>query len=87
MRALHVPGTADSRSHTEASAGTNAYAVVMYSCNATTGQCALDPRGTQAPGECIATCKCITPNNCGQLNGTAACGRVLTGCNVLQRLL
>jgi hypothetical protein len=31
---------------------------VMYSCNATTGQCAQDAHGTQAPGDCIATCTC-----------------------------
>ena len=30
---------------------------VMYKCNPASGQCAADPSGTQAPGECIATCK------------------------------
>jgi hypothetical protein len=46
----------------------------------------LDPRGTQAPGECIATCKGIVPHNCGQLNGTVACGTVIiNGCNVCDR--
>ena len=58
---------------------------VMFSCNATTGQCAADPHGSQAPGDCIATCTCTAPNNCGQLNGTAACGTVLAGCNVCDR--
>jgi hypothetical protein len=57
-------------------------APVMYSCNSTTGQCNFDPRGSLSPGECIAACKCIVPNNCGQLNNTAHCGAVLTGCNV-----
>ena len=59
--------------------------LVMYSCNAATGQCAEDPKGTQSPGECISTCKCVTPHNCGQLNGTVACNKVITGCN-LQRV-
>ena len=39
--------------------------------------------GALAPGECIASCKCVTPHNCGQLNGTASCGDVLDGCNAL----
>ena len=56
--------------------------LVMYSCNAATGQCAKDPRGTQSPGECINTCKCVTPHNCGQLNGTVGCKKDITGCNV-----
>jgi hypothetical protein len=30
---------------------------IMLSCNAATGQCVLDPKGSQSPGECIATCK------------------------------
>jgi hypothetical protein len=30
---------------------------VMYTCDQASGQCAADPAGTQAPGECIATCK------------------------------
>jgi hypothetical protein len=54
---------------------------VMYSCNTTTGQCAEDPKGTQAPGECIATCKCVVPNNCGQLNCTTLCNAPVSGCN------
>jgi hypothetical protein len=55
---------------------------VMYSCNAATGNCAEDPHGTQSPGECIATCKCVTPHNCGQHNNTIACNNPVTGCNV-----
>jgi hypothetical protein len=55
---------------------------VMYSCNTATGQCAPDPLGSQSPGGCIASCKCVTPHNCGQLNGTAACGEVITTCDV-----
>jgi hypothetical protein len=55
---------------------------VMYSCNASTGYCAADPRGSLSPGECIANCKCITQHNCGQLNGTVACGADITKCNV-----
>jgi hypothetical protein len=33
----------------------------MYSCNATAGQCVLDPdpEGSLSPGECIASCKCV----------------------------
>jgi hypothetical protein len=54
----------------------------MYSCNATTGQCAEDPSGSLPPGPCIAACKCIMPHNCGQLNGTMACGKPVGGCNV-----
>jgi hypothetical protein len=54
----------------------------MYSCNATIGQCVLDPEGSLSPGECIAGCKCVVPHNCGQLNNTAACGTIITGCNV-----
>jgi hypothetical protein len=34
---------------------------VMYSCNATTGQCSPDPTGSLSPGECIATCKSPPP--------------------------
>jgi hypothetical protein len=30
---------------------------IMLSCNAATGQCVLDPKGSQSPGEYIATCK------------------------------
>ena len=55
---------------------------VMYSCNASTGYCAADPRGSLSPGECITNCKCITQHNCGQLNGTVACGADITKCNV-----
>jgi hypothetical protein len=55
----------------------------MYSCNA--GQCVLDPHGTQSPGECIATCTCVVPHNCGQLNGTVACNTPFTGCNVCDK--
>jgi hypothetical protein len=40
---------------------TPAPAPVMYSCNATVGQCKLDPKGSQSPGECIATCTSPTP--------------------------
>jgi hypothetical protein len=54
----------------------------MYSCNATVGQCVLDPKGSLSPGDCIASCKCATPYNCGQLNGTVACGKVITTCSV-----
>jgi hypothetical protein len=34
---------------------------VMYSCDSATGRCAAGPNGTQAPGECIATCKVVPP--------------------------
>jgi hypothetical protein len=54
----------------------------MFSCDQTTGRCVPDPHGTQAPGDCISTCQCVTSHNCGQLNGTASCGAVLAGCNV-----
>jgi hypothetical protein len=54
----------------------------MYSCDSTTGQCKLDPEGSLSPGDCIVSCKCVVPHNCGQLNNTAACGAVLTHCNV-----
>ena len=54
----------------------------MCSCNSATGQCNLNPQGSLSPGECISTCKCVTPHNWGQLNGTAACGKILSGCNV-----
>jgi hypothetical protein len=57
----------------------------MYSCNTLTGQCAADPHGTQSPGDCISTCKCATPHNCGQLNGTVACNKDITGCNVCDK--
>jgi hypothetical protein len=52
-----------------------------YSCN-TGGQCYLDSKGTQTAGECTDSCKCIEPHNCGQLNGTTVCGKVVTTCNV-----
>jgi hypothetical protein len=58
---------------------------VMYSCNATVGQCVLDPEGSLSPGECIATCTCVTPHNCGQLNGTSWCNTQVTKCNVCDR--
>ena len=35
--------------------------LIMYSCNAKTGQCAQDPAGTLSPGECIATCTIAPP--------------------------
>jgi hypothetical protein len=54
----------------------------MYSCNTTAGQCAPDPEGSLSPGECIATCKCVVPHNCGQLNGTTLCNTPIIGCNV-----
>jgi hypothetical protein len=54
----------------------------MYSCNTTAGQCAPDPEGSLSPGECIATCKCVVPHNCGQLNGTTLCNTTISGCNV-----
>jgi hypothetical protein len=45
----------------------------------------LDPAGSLSPGECIAACKCVTPHNCGQLNNTASCGAIVTGCNVCDK--
>ena len=53
----------------------------MYSCNATAG-CVVDPKGSLSPGECITSCKCVVPHNCGQLNSTVACGTATAGCNV-----
>jgi hypothetical protein len=55
---------------------------IMYSCNTTAGQCVVDPEGSLSLGKCNATCECVVPHNCGQLNNTAACGAVITGCNV-----
>jgi hypothetical protein len=54
----------------------------MYSCNSTVGRCVADPRGSMSPAQCIDNCKCITPHNCGQLNGTVRCGEVVTKCSV-----
>jgi hypothetical protein len=34
---------------------------MLYSCNTTSGRCAEDPKGTQSPGDCIATCKVHPP--------------------------
>jgi N-acetylneuraminic acid mutarotase len=53
-----------------------------YSCNTTSGRCELAPNGTEAAQDCIATCECVAPHNCGYLNGTMQCGAVLAGCNV-----
>jgi hypothetical protein len=53
-----------------------------YSCNTTEGQCVLTPNGTETAEDCIGTCRCVAPHNCGQLNGTMQCGAVLAGCNV-----
>ena len=54
----------------------------MFSCNATVGRCVADSHGSQKPADCIDTCKCVTPHNCGQRNNTVACGVVVPGCNV-----
>jgi hypothetical protein len=54
----------------------------LYSCNSATGQCALDPKGSQSADDCIAGCKCATPHNCGTHNNTIACNQPITGCNV-----
>ena len=56
--------------------------ITCFSCKSTTGQCVADPKGSKTADGCIATCRCVTPHNCGQLNSTAACGAVITGCNV-----
>jgi hypothetical protein len=53
-----------------------------YTCNPTSGKCVMVSNGTQTAAECIASCKCVAPHNCGQLNGTVQCGAVLAGCNV-----
>ena len=53
-----------------------------WSCDSSTGKCAPNRAGSQAPGDCYSKCKCITPHNCGQLNGTVACRQYLAGCNV-----
>jgi hypothetical protein len=58
---------------------------VCFSCNTVTGQCSPDPDSTTGPGDCSDTCKCVAPNNCGQLNGTSACGAPVTGCNVCDK--
>ena len=55
---------------------------IRYSCNSTIGQCKLDPLGTESANSCIETCKCIVPNNCGQLNHTTACNMPINGCSV-----
>ena len=56
-----------------------------YSCDSSVGKCAADRAGSQTPGSCIATCKCITPHNCGQLNGTTLCNTAISGCNVCDK--
>ena len=63
----------------------------MYSrCNA--GQCVLDPHsGTQSTGkQCIATCTCVVPHNCGQLlvDGAVCSGvqhTIHPGCSVCDK--
>ena len=57
-------------------------AATMYSCNATVGQCQIDPEGTASAADCIASCKCVIPHNCGQFNNTILCNQQVTGCNV-----
>ena len=56
-------------------------APVRSSCSSTSGQCFLDPRGSQAR-DCIAACKCIAPHNCGVHNNTISCGVSIIGCSV-----
>jgi len=53
-----------------------------YSCDTSTGNCAPNRAGSQARTDCIKMCQCTTPHNCGQLNGTVACNKDITGCNV-----
>ena len=58
-----------------------------YRCDSTSGTlahgtCVPDPLGTQTLDECYSSCKCVVPHNCGQLNGTVACGALLPGPNV-----
>ena len=40
-----------------------------YSCNAATGQCEVDPKSTQPPSACIATCKEPTKYRCDTIVG------------------
>jgi hypothetical protein len=42
------------------------------------------PHGTQTAAACIADCKCVPVNNCGQWNGTGiiSCGKNITALNV-----
>ena len=54
----------------------------MYSCDTSSGNCKVDPQGTQTAQACIASCTCVTPHNCGQISGTVACESVLQKCNV-----
>jgi hypothetical protein len=52
-----------------------------FTCSTLSGQCSPEPDSTLLPGDCTDTCKCAPPRNCGQLNGTTACGKQLN-CNV-----
>ena len=54
----------------------------FWKCDSTTGQCALTKSGTQSKSDCYEDCECVTPHNCGQLNGTFSCGQKINDCNV-----
>ena len=53
-----------------------------YKCDTATGQCLPSAQSTQNASQCTDSCKCEVPHNCGQLNGTYACGVKIDGCNV-----
>merc|ERR1712094_72240 len=57
-----------------------------YFCNTTVGQCAMALNGTQTAADCIASCKCVPINNCGQWNATGiiSCGKNITTLNVCE---
>jgi hypothetical protein len=55
---------------------------VCYTCDSTTGKCAEGPHSSLLPADCINSCKCVLPHNCGQLNHTVACNKDITGCSV-----
>ena len=53
-----------------------------YSCDSSVWKCTPNRAGSQALSDCYDKCQCVTPHNCGQLNGTVACGAAITGCSV-----